>query len=82
MQSREQSKSISSNSSSGSYSTRMNKMKPIPFHNDNLDFKHDPQIMNKLESDGEFGSNTKFNFFLEHLVFSCEVIKYNRFGMK
>ena len=60
----------------------MNKMKPIPLHNDNLNFKHDPQIMNKLMNDGESISTNLYNSLLEHLVFSCEVTKYNRFGMK
>ena len=53
MQSLEQSNSITSDGSNGSYSTRMNKPKPIPLHNDHLNFKHDPQIMNKLEKDGK-----------------------------
>lgn len=45
------------------------RARPIPIGNDNLQLKHDPQIMNQLDQN-------------EHIVFSCEVIKYNRFGMK
>lgn len=34
-----------------------------------MQFKHDPQIQSQLDHN-------------EHIVFSCQVLKYNRFGMK
>ena len=45
------------------------KSKPIPLGNDYLNFKYDQEIKQQLEKD-------------EHIVFSVEVIKYNRFRMK
>ena len=45
------------------------KSKPIPLGNDYLNFKQDVEIKNQLEKD-------------EHIVFSVEVIKFNRFNMK
>ena len=45
------------------------KSKPIPLGNDYLNFKYDQEIKNQLEKD-------------EHIVFSVEVIKFNRFGLK
>lgn len=42
---------------------------PIPIGHDHLQLKHDEVIMNKLEKN-------------EHIVFSCKVMKYNRFGIK
>lgn len=56
--------------SSQSYSKGMtNRVKPIPIGTDHLSFKHQVDIMNQLEPN-------------EHIVFSCSVLKYNRFGMK
>jgi len=43
--------------------------KPIPIGNDHLNFKFDDEIMSQLDNN-------------EHIVFSCKVIKINRFGMK
>ena len=45
------------------------RIRPIPIGNDHLQFKHDAAIMNQLDQN-------------EHIVFSCEVVKFNRFGMK
>ena len=45
------------------------KSKPIPLGNDYLNFKQDVEIKNQLEKD-------------EHIVFSVEVVKFNRFNMK
>ena len=45
------------------------KSKPIPLGNDYLNFKQDLEIKNQLEKD-------------EHIVFSVEVVKFNRFGIK
>ena len=42
---------------------------PIPIGHDHLQLKHDEVIMNKLQKN-------------EHIVFSCKVMKYNRFGIK
>jgi len=42
---------------------------PIPIGNDHLNFKFDDEIMSQLDTQ-------------EHIVFSCKVIKINRFGMK
>ena len=41
----------------------------IPIGEDHLQFKHDSQIQAQLDAN-------------EHIVFSCQVLKYNRFGMK
>jgi len=45
------------------------RAKPIPIGNDYLDLKHDPAIMSQLDTN-------------EHIVFSCHVLKFNRFGMR
>ena len=45
------------------------KSKPIPLGNDYLNFKYDQEIKQQLMKD-------------EHIVFSVEVLKYNRFRMK
>jgi len=45
------------------------RMQPIPIGHDHLNFKHDEEIMKQLDTN-------------EHIVFSCKVLKYNRFGMK
>jgi len=45
------------------------RVKPIPLGHDNLQFKHDIAIMQQLDQN-------------EHIVYSLQVVKYNRFGMK
>jgi hypothetical protein len=45
------------------------RVRPIPLGNDNLAFRHDLAIMNQLDEK-------------EHIVYSVQVGKYNRFGMR
>lgn len=42
---------------------------PVPIGEDNLNFKHDTEIMNQLDP-------------AEKLVYSTKVLKFNRFGFK
>jgi len=53
----------------GGGNSRAGRVRPIPIGEDHLQFKHDPQIQGQLDHN-------------EHIVFSCQVLKYNRFGMK
>jgi hypothetical protein len=61
-------------------------MTPIPIGTDHLNFKHQTEIMQQLEPNGKqiisLANVLICLIFKEHIVFSCHVLKYNRFGMK
>jgi hypothetical protein len=59
---------VSANPDPGQFQNN-SRVRPIPLGNDNLQFKHDIAIMQQLDQN-------------EHIVYSLQVAKFNRFTMK